>query len=311
MKMRKFFTKVLFALTSVVVFTSCENDNEEISSQKELSITTSWAGTPETKAIKTVFNSSDEMGLFVTSGDLSGLYNDKAEYGNVSSIWGGSSWSQKTNIYLDNKEATIYAYYPYSLSAGNGKTISVETISQTDYMFGKSQTKANIATPSANIEMKHALAQVAFKISTENYSGNGILQQVSISNAGAGNTVYTKGLLNCQTGEVTGTEVGTLTLSANTTLSSSVSVFTAITMPVQTPITSKTIQLTFKIDGINYTYALAAGTAWMPGTKNVYTIILKGKNIVIGGDSSYGQDGVDIKDWNEVINGEIELTPVV
>lgn len=307
MKAKNFF--FLLGLGAVLL-TSCNSENEMPAEKPELSITTSWATSVATKAIKADFAVGDELGLFITSGSLDELYNKKPEYANVSSTWSGTNWAQRTNVYLDNKEATIYAYYPLVSTAGNGKTIPVESSTQTDYLFGKSLTKATIATPSANIEMKHALAQVAFRISTRDYSGNGRLTEVKVSNTGAGNAVYVKGNMNCQTGTVTGTEIGTLTLSANNTLSTTVSVFSAITMPIS-PTTGKNILLTFKIDDVNYVYTLSAGTVWLPGTKNVYTIVLKGKNIEIGGDAGYGQDGVDIKDWNEVINGEIELTPII
>lgn len=308
MKKNLFFTLLVMALAG------CNNnENAVIENGAELTISTTWADAVATRGIISQFEVNDEIGLYVTSGSLDNLYNNKTEYSNVRSTWGGVTWAQSTNVYLDNKEATVFAYYPHTSAAGNGKAIAVETASQTDYLYGASTSTATVAKPNTTIAMHHALTQVAFKMSTKNYSGNGLLQEVKISNTGAGNTIFTKGIMNCQTGSVTGTETGTLTLNANHTISPDETVFSALCMPVPTPTTSKTILLTFKIDNVDYTYQLSTGTSWLAGTRNLYTIVLEGKDVVIGGGdgSGEGQDGVTIQGWTEKENGEIKLTPVV
>jgi hypothetical protein len=314
MKAKKVFFSACLTATMFAGFVSCDKGNDpvnEVSESSNLRITTSWASETPTKAAITEFEPNDKLGLFITSGTLDQIYNQNTAYANVASLWDGTSWSQTVNIYLDNKEASIFAYYPYKSSSNNGKIIPVESASQTDYLFGKGLTKANIETPSTNVEMRHALTQVAFSLTTQDYSGVGLLQEVTISNTGAGNSFYTSGTMNCETGIVTGTEFGTLTLSANNSLSAVPNVFSAIAMPVHTPTTEKSIMLTLKIDDVQYTYSFAPGTKWMPGTKNIYSICLKGKDIEIGGDPNYGQDGVLILPWNDVPTGEeIELTPV-
>lgn len=298
------------ACLTAAIMVGCEQ-SENVG--ENLEITTSWAkSNVATRVLKSDFAIGDEIGVYVTSGTLDAMYNNKAEYANVQSIWGGVTWAQSTNVYLDNKEATIYAYYPYTTSAGNGKAIPVESTSQTDYLYGVGDRPANIANSTCNIELKHALTQIAFKIKTKNYSGNGVLQELKVSNNSGANTIYTKGTMNCQTGEITGTELGTLVLAANHHLTETESVFSAMTLPVKDPTADKAIMLTFKIDDVDYTYALSSGTIWAPGTKNVYSITLEGKDVTIGGGDGTGPgaDGVTIKEWNETILGEIKLTPI-
>lgn len=307
---------ILSACLTAAMFTGvgCDKNNDPVGEveKSNLQITTSWGSEAPTKAAIVDFEPNDKLGLFITSGTLDGMYNNNAAYANVVSLWNGTKWGQSVNIYLDNKDASIFAYYPHKPASSNGKVVAVESASQTDYLFGKGLTKANIATPSTNIEMRHALTQVAFSLTTQDYSGAGLLQEVKISNTLAGNSFYNAGTMNCETGVVTGTAFGTLTLSANSTLSSVPNVFSAIAMPVHTPTKEKSIMLTLKIDNVQYTYSFAAGTKWVPGTKNIYSICLKGKDIEIGGDPTYGQDGVLVLPWSDVPNGEdIELTPVV
>ena len=308
---------ILAACLTAAMFTgvSCDKNNDpagEVSEKSNLRITTSWASATPTRAAIVDFKPNDKVGLFITSGTLDEMYNKNAAYANVVSLWNGTKWGQSVNIYLDNKEASIFAYYPHKPASSNGKVIAVESASQTDYLFGKGLTKANIATPSTNIEMRHALTQVAFSLTTKDYYGKGLLQEVTISNTGVGNSFYNSGTMNCETGVVTGTAFGSLTLSANSTLSAVPNVFSAIAMPVHKATTEKSIMLTLKIDDVQYTYSFAPGTKWMPGTKNIYSICLKGKDAEIGGDPTYGQNGVLILPWNEVPNSEeIELTPVV
>lgn len=310
MKKNLFFTAAAIVGTMISI-TGCDK-NENSNNGENLRITTSWANSQTiTRATITNFEIGNEIGIYVTSGTLDAMYNNKNEYSNVQSIWGGTTWAQSTNIYLDNKEATIYAYFPYSASAGNGKSIVVESASQTDYLYGVGANTATIARPSCNIELKHALTQIAFKIKTKNYSGNGILQELKVSNTSGNSAIYSKGTMNCQTGVITGTELGTLTLAANHYLSESESVFSCMTLPVS-PTVDKAILLTFKIDDVNYTYTLSTGTVWNAGTKNIYSITLEGKDVNIGtGDGSGpGADGVTIRPWDETVLGEIKLTPI-
>ena len=126
---------------------------------------------------------NSSVGLFIT--DDSGFY-EPAGYKNIKytsrSEGGAQVWDSENPIYLSDKDATLYSYYPHiaSLTSMNLLPVTASSTVQVDYMWGNpvNVSKGNRV---ANITMKHALAVVRVTFVRGTYSGNGIVSKVSFS----------------------------------------------------------------------------------------------------------------------------------
>ena len=126
---------------------------------------------------------NSSVGLFIT--DDSGFY-EPAGYKNIKytsrSEGGVQVWASENPIYLSDKDATLYSYYPHlaSLTSMNLLPVTASSTVQVDYMWGNpvNVSKGNRV---ANISMKHALAVVRVTFVRGTYSGDGIVSKVSFS----------------------------------------------------------------------------------------------------------------------------------
>jgi hypothetical protein len=126
---------------------------------------------------------NSSVGLFIT--DDSGFY-EPAGYKNIKytsrSEGGVQVWASENPIYLSDKDATLYSYYPHlaSLTSMNLLPVTASSTVQVDYMWGNpvNVSKGNRV---ANITMKHALAVVRVTFVRGTYSGDGIVSKVSFS----------------------------------------------------------------------------------------------------------------------------------
>lgn len=126
---------------------------------------------------------NSSVGLFIT--DDSGFY-EPAGYKNIKytsrSEGGAQVWESENPIYLSDKDATLYSYYPHiaSLTSMNLLPVTASSTVQVDYMWGNpvNVSKGNRV---ANITMKHALAVVRVAFVRGTYSGDGIVSKVSFS----------------------------------------------------------------------------------------------------------------------------------
>ena len=176
------------ALLAMLLVCSCHEEITpiipvEIEKQEELVLNMSTETI--TKAIiegrRLPDNSS--VGLFIT--DDSGFY-EPAGYKNIKytsrSEGGVQVWDSENPIYLSDKDATLYSYYPHiaSLTSMNLLPVTASSTVQVDYMWGNpvNVSKGNRV---ANISMKHALAVVRVTFVRGTYSGDGIVSKVSFS----------------------------------------------------------------------------------------------------------------------------------
>lgn len=302
--------KFLMAVASALVLLSSCNNNEEntpVSDKVPLTVQTTFQ--LQTKAVVTAFPNASELGLFVTDGTLGNHYEGISSYANVKSTYNGSAWSQATPVYLTNKSATIYSYYPYSAAVTSGATIPVEHTSQTDYMFG-SGNSVNNGSATATLTMKHALALVQFKMNKSNYPGTGVVTKIEIANASGKTTLYSEGTMNCSSGAIinaTGKNAaasisnvsGLLTLPG--TASTDENTYpTIMVLPTAATAAVGDIVINFTIDGKIYPYSIPAATSWVGGTKNLYTVTLSGTAVSVNGS-------VIITDWTSGVNGSAGL----
>ena len=126
---------------------------------------------------------NSSVGLFIT--DDSEFY-EPAGYKNIKytsrSEGGAQVWESENPIYLSDKDATLYSYYPHlaSLTSMNLLPVTASSTVQVDYMWGN---PVNVSKDNrvANITMKHALAVVRVTFVRGTYSGDGIVSKVSFS----------------------------------------------------------------------------------------------------------------------------------
>lgn len=308
--------KKLFYLALSVLSVSCANDVHETNSKTELAIN-AYIGNGSTRAVseKQDWQEDDVLGVFVCNGTIDKPYlGDADRYVNVAYRHNGKGFVAQS-IYLDEHPAEVFAYFPYSAVSTAGNAVPVESTTQTDYLYGHSETPASISQKNVNIEMKHALSQVVFKIrrAADYNEGVGELSGIKIENNDETNTFKTAGTLDLSTGMLTGTSVrGTLNLmpSGSIQLTGEYQSVSSICLPVSsTP--GKNIRVIFTIDQREFKFEFPAGTTWNSGTRNIYTLTLKNTGLEIGGGGSDDDSGITIESWGDSSDNDISLVPIL
>ncbi|WP_085537243.1 fimbrillin family protein [Massilibacteroides vaginae] len=305
--------KFLFAaMAATVCLTSCSNDNDEVvkvESDTQLKVNPSIG--LMTRAAKSAWSANDQLGVFVTTGTINSAYEGIASNLNVPFTYNGSTWTS-ARIPLTNNAATIFAYYPYVSSVTDGTAMAVESTSQTDYLYGTGKSTATVLSQNVDIEMKHALSQVLFKMKLGNYTGGaGNLTKVVISNENGGTALNSTGTLNIPAGTVATATPQNLDLTASQTIQATESSFSAIVMPVSALASATILKVTFTIDGEEFHHFFKAGTVWEQGYRNIYSFNLNDNGLEIGGGDNGNGGGVTIEPWTDDDEGTITLVPKV
>lgn len=314
MKMRK----IILGLGILALCASCDNMADK-ESQGDLAIN-AYIANKSTRAEKLAWQENDAIGVFVCSATIDKPYLDNSErYTNVLFRHNGKGFTA-LNIYLDENAAEVFAYYPYSATSKNGQAIPVESNTQTDYLSGQAETPASISQKNVNIEMKHALSQVVFKLrkSASYNEGAGMLSSVKIENNDASNVFKTTGNLDVSSGVVTGTSNnGVLTLmpGEQLLLTDSYQNISSICLPVSAT-AGKNIRAVFVIDGRQFRYEFPVGTVWKSGLRNIYTLTVENSGLEIGGggtgDGDGGSDnGITVEGWGDNADSDISLVPIL
>ena len=298
----------LLVVIGAIFCTSCNKENnEEITPSKSLlSVTTDL----NEMVSRAAMPANTQMGLFVTSGSLGSVYDNTSSNNNVKAVLSGSGWTLTPAVYLSANNATLYAYTPYSSSVTNGTSIPVAVgTGKADDCYGKSSGTINAKTPSATINMNHALTKVRFKLSkTATYTGIGKLTEIAI-NGSTNNTVCASGTLNVSTGVLTPTVSSshvitqtnasglyTITTSAPTDASAAALDMALIPANFQ----EKEISMSFTIDGKIFNFSIPAGS-WESGKINTYTLSLGGAGLTMASAN------VSVEDWTNGITASGEL----
>ena len=176
------------ALLAMLLVCSCHEEitpmiPEKIDQQEELVLNMSTETITKAIIEGSRLPDNSSVGLFIT--DDSGFY-EPAGYKNIKytsrSEGGAQVWESENPIYLSDKDATLYSYYPHiaSLTSMNLLPVTASSTVQVDYMWGNpvNVSKGNRV---ANITMKHALAVVRVDFVRGTYSGDGIVSKVSFS----------------------------------------------------------------------------------------------------------------------------------
>lgn len=310
-----FFTNALLCL-SVCFLISCGNNEETVPKNEQncLSINAYIGGT-STRAEKSDWAEGDVLGVFVCNGTIDKPYlGNPVRYNNVQFRHNGKGFTAQ-NVYLDETPAEVFAYHPHNVSNMDGTAISVESMTQTDYLYGHSETPASISQKNVNIEMKHALSQVVFKLrkgATYN-EGPGLLESLKIENNDISNVFQISGTLNLGSGQITGTSTnGILTLMPGSTLllTESYQTISSICLPVSAT-SGKNIKAVFTIDGREFRYEFPVATTWAAGMRNIYTLTVNNSGVEIGGGGDGSDDGITIEPWGTSSDNDISLVPIL
>ncbi|MCP3931112.1 MAG: fimbrillin family protein [Bacteroidetes bacterium] len=310
----QFFTSALLCL-SVCYFTSCTNNNEPALENRYESLSiNAYIGSASTRAEKADWVEGDILGVFVCNGTIDKPYLGNSDrYNNVAFRHNGKGFSAQ-NIYLDESPAEVFAYYPHNVSNADGTLVQVESNTQTDYLYGKAATAASISKKNVNIEMKHALSQVVFKLrkGATYDEGPGLLESLKIENNDDKNVFQTSGTLNLGSGQVTGTSTnGVLTLMPGSTLllTEEYQSISSICLPVSAT-AGKNIKALFTIDGRAFRYEFPASTTWRAGMRNIYTLTISNSGLEIGGGEG-SDSGITIEPWEASTDNDISLVPIL
>jgi hypothetical protein len=302
-----------------VALTSCNNENDALPvSDGEMSIAAHIEGAASTRADKFDWEENDRLGVFVCDATIDQPYlGNPSRYTNVLFKHNGKGFFAQ-HVYLDENPAEVFAYYPYDVNSTTGSAIPIESTTQTDYLYGHSDTPASITHKNVTIRMKHALSQVVFKLrkSAAYNEGDCLLQALTIENNDANNVFKTAGTLNLSTGDITGTSTdGVLALIPGSTLllTEEYQKVSSICFPV-TATAGKNIKAVFTIDNRQFRYEFPVGTTWAPGYRNIYTLTVTNSSVDIGGDGDgdgTSDDGITIEPWTDNKDSDISLVPIL
>lgn len=193
----------LFSLIGVFLILSCNNDNQEIlkGEKSNLEIVTSITRSVIDAAD---FEKQDRIGVFVLD-DKDENYTNQGS--NILATY-DQGWSFSSEITLSEKEAIVYAYYPYDETNQNVSSIFVNTLydfrftGQRDYLYGQSNI-VNGSNPKAFINFKHALARLTISITKDTKDvGNGHLSNVILSNKQGSTAISAYGIMDIKTGKI-------------------------------------------------------------------------------------------------------------
>lgn len=290
---------ILSAACLLSILASCDNTDLR-TDEAELKVNVSLA-TSQTRSSISTFSSGDKIGVYVTEGSLSLPYFGVPS--NAEMTYNGKTWDTTTKVYLMGKKATVYAYYPFSVNAGNGKSIPVNTSSQTDYLYGKGDKQVYSEQTSVNIEMKHAFTRVLFKIKKQDYAQKAVLKSITITGTSSF-PVYTTGSLDCETGYVLGSGGnGNISLTCNDVLQNTYNalheriIFPMVASTTISGAISATFEVQTDVTTERYKVDFPAGTFWEQGKSYTYPLTLNGYGVHINNTE------VTITPWGNTLTG--------
>lgn len=250
------FIPILGIILAGSLFVSCENDETAAPKGSVLSINRAEV---LTRNSKDTFAQGDKIGIFVLN-EAGEKYNDCVCSWNNLAILLENSWKVDKNIYLNEEDGTMQAYYPYNAEVDNPTKIQIESATQTDYLYSRAIT-VNTENPVVTLQMQHALSLLKVVIKKDSYQGEGNVSGVSLQG------INTEGLLDICTGEIFINKTGNESYKGDFILTDAPLSIGIITLPQI--VTNTTILLV--IDGERYGYKLPEGK-WLQGKETTYTL---------------------------------------
>lgn len=118
----------------------------------------------------------------------------------IKAVNNNGTWTLTPEVKLKKgQNAFIYAVAPYDAANTDVTAIPVDITKQIDLLYSGEYVPVSFTTHTAKLNMKHALALATFNIASQGYSGEGMLNSISIN----GELVYTRGTMSAATGKIT------------------------------------------------------------------------------------------------------------
>lgn len=288
--MKKVF---IFVAAITAVLASCsQEDSLQSSDTQALGVSSaSMSANVTTKADDQVL-SSGSIGVYRT------LDADKAYVAQLSEYtYAASNWTSTEPIYLNNNDAKICAFYPYSyVTPADFDPTLVTLIAQKhddakDLVYAANAQYNNINRTAA-FTMAHAYSKISFTLNKDvTYTGVCAILSLSLSNAGLiqSNTInITNGVYG------TGT-TGTITYNpAISSMETGTPQSTALLLPPTVTDMSDNVILTVVVDGSSLAVNIPASSfsnKFTAGNNYQVALTIKGSSISI--------NSVKITDWND------------
>ncbi len=277
--------------------------------------------------------------LNVAKGDGSVAYNIDGD-SKITLSYNGTNWVLSTMVYLSSDNAKLYAYCPCPVDPTTVETGSYSSLkrslnipatiamsSQVDYLWAYQEKTTsggandiNNAYPSVSLKLNHGLAQIAFVIYRDNFTGVGSFTTLKVKdNTATPNLIINKSGTNdlalaTSNGAITGGEsaseltVNTIgnTITENSdpgtdpaVLKTKVNAY-ALVVPVTIADITK-VQFKFTVDSREYAVSLtgAGGVTWSAGQQYIYKVKLSGTQMVI--------QSVTVTPWTSSYGGEVVI----
>ncbi len=256
----------MMAISGVMMLSSCSSNIDFDSEQAgtvplQLSLLNDSTRSVITS---TTLPDSSNYGIFVVdSSSLSPISNGN----NVSVIYASGKSNLSSNVLLSSTKDYVYAYYPYS-SLQSLTSFTIETTSQTDYLYGTSVgsngslVSVNAKNPEAKIKFNHVMARVTFNITQDASDTNpNVITQVKI---GTVPTAYTYNLMTKSMTLKSSGEVSTTCKIAPSASAQSVDMLVL-------PVSNSSMTVSFYINSKWVTTSLT-GINWAMGHQYIYPI---------------------------------------
>ena len=329
MRYKQIYKPLQLAICATLIcasFTACSNsETDSLSATEETSVPLSISATIQssTEARKadydaTYFETGDEIGLYILSvTDYESAYSSESTCYNVRATYNGSSWALDNDIYLNEEDAYVIAYYPYNESFGSTVfptnfeneewlTFDLTPINneQTDVLTSAGVT-VNSESPQAQLVFSHVSTRVILSIGLSDDIGTANLTSAGIAGHHSGiwlcidcdNNSFNVGRLNYTT------DYMTLSLDETLNATGRTNVDFLIASGSKTTLTAQLV-----IDGTSYSVQLTTDE-WTAGCQYTYLINVKKTeneedDVLLEVDTS----STIISDWTDKgTSDEIEL----
>lgn len=307
--MNKLSTSSVAVFLCILSLSSCK-DSEETNTAYNISIEPELSVSREvnTRKTETYFQEGEAVGFLLLNPDGS-LYTNSPGYEKYTYM--NRRWNCTQPTILNNNEARVYAFYPWSVSldyALYGAQAIIETPTQTDYLTGKQVDGSliNAQHPKTRLNMMHILAKVRFSIARGAYMGVGKLTSAQFQCIG-GSLLGTGYKVDLKTGSINTVGASTDasphdigTWGRDGIILSQESTGTAGTDYLMIPGNGK-IKIELMIDNIAYTVLCnldgSISSNGLPRTLrsgSIYTIHLR----MAGSSLEITSDNMILHDWN-------------
>ena len=208
--MKRYFKPMLVAAVLSAAACSPIDDPTKNHNGKEGELTISVSTEEATRGMITerILPDGSEMGLGLFDNDGNVYLGKRYEhiYAVAENTEDGQIWKINNTVFLKEKEATLYAYYPYSSYSYNIKDVLVEAnnYEQYDFMYAGPYTGLTADNRHVNIHLKHVLGAVRVCTRRGTYDGPGAIRSLGVG----GDATKTRGSFDVTQGKFTSLVAG-------------------------------------------------------------------------------------------------------